>query len=96
MNKFSFVVMAIVIATIGNINIYGQEFEDTLQSIHLGNVVVTANHTATLQRLAPAMIQVVGKRLFSSVNAECAADALSYQPGVRIEDDCSNCGGCEG
>ena len=92
MNKFSSVVMAIVIATIGNINIYGQEFEDTLQSIHLGNVVVTANHTATLQRLAPAMIQVVGKRLFSSVNAECAADALSYQPGVRIEDDCSNCG----
>lgn len=92
MNKFSLVVMTIVIATVSNINIYGQESEDSLQSIHLGNVVVTANHTATLQRLAPAMIQVVGKRLFSSVNAECAADALSYQPGVRIEDDCSNCG----
>ena len=92
MNKFSLVVMTIVIATVSNINLYGQESEDSLQSIHLGNVVVTANHTATLQRLAPAMIQVVGKRLFSSVNAECAADALSYQPGVRIEDDCSNCG----
>lgn len=28
----------------------------------------------------------------SAVNAECVGDALSFQPGVRVEDDCSNCG----
>ena len=92
MKRFIFVVMTFVIATIININIYAQESEDSLESVHLGNVVITANHTATLQRLAPAMIQVTGRRLLNAVNAACVGDALSFQPGVRIEDDCSNCG----
>ena len=92
MRKLFFVVVAFAIATLTNINVAAQESEDSLESVHLGNVVITANHTATLQRLAPAMIQVTGQRLLSAVNAACVADALSFQPGVRIEDDCSNCG----
>lgn len=87
----SIVVAALMAITTYN-NIYAQEQTDSLESVHLGNVVVTANHTATLQRLAPAIIQVTGRRLFNAVNAECVADALSFQPGVRVEDDCSNCG----
>ena len=88
---FSIVIATCIVVTMSN-NIQAQEKEDSLESVHLGNVVVTANHTATLQRLAPAIIQVTGRRLLSAVNAECVADALSFQPGVRVEDDCSNCG----
>ena len=86
----TFVVAVLMAITLNNIQ--AQEQTDSLESVHLGNVVVTANHTATLQRLAPAIIQVTGRRLFNAVNAECVADALSFQPGVRVEDDCSNCG----
>ena len=88
---FSIVVATCIAITMTN-NIQAQEQTDSLEWVHLGNVVVTANHTATLQRLAPAIIQVTGQRLLSAVNAECVADALSFQPGVRVEDDCSNCG----
>lgn len=86
--------VAAMVATALNISINAQNviLGDSLQEVHLGNVVVTANHTATLQRLAPAIIQVTGRRLLTAVNAECVADALSFQPGVRVEDDCSNCG----
>ena len=86
------IMAAIAMAAIVCINMHAQEQYDSLETVHLGNIVITANHTATLQRLAPAHIQVTGKRLLNAVNAECVADALSYQPGVRVEDDCSNCG----
>ena len=83
------IMAAIAMAANACINMHAQEQYDSLETVHLGNIVITANHTATLQRLAPAHIQVTGKRLLNAVNAECVADALSYQPGVRVEDDCS-------
>lgn len=86
------IMVAIVMAAISCIDMYAQERDDSLETVHLGNIVITANHTATLQRLAPAHIQVTGRRLLNAVNAECVADALSFQCGVRVEDDCSNCG----
>jgi len=30
--------------------------------------------------------------LFEKTNASCLAQGLSFQPGVRVEDDCQNCG----
>lgn len=80
------------LATASAINLQAQEQSDSLEEVHLGNIVVTSNHTPTAQRLTSTHIQVTGHRLMTAVNAECAASALSFQPGVRVEDDCSNCG----
>ena len=31
-------------------------------------------------------------KLFESTHATCLAQGLSFQPGVRVEDNCQNCG----
>ena len=37
-------------------------------------------------------MSVLDAGLFEKTNASCLAQGLSFQPGVRVEDDCQNCG----
>lgn len=67
-------------------------FEITPNGIALDDVVVSASRTATLRREAPALVSVLGADLFEKTNAVCLAQGLSFQPGVRTENDCQNCG----
>lgn len=60
--------------------------------ITLDNVVISANRNASLRREAPALVSVLDADLFEKVNANCLAQGLSFQPGVRTENDCQNCG----
>ncbi|WP_321478865.1 TonB-dependent receptor [uncultured Bacteroides sp.] len=60
--------------------------------VALEGVVVSANRNATIRRLAPALVSVLDTKLFESTNAQCLAQGLSFQPGVRVENDCQNCG----
>lgn len=66
------------------------EVEDS--GIALDEVVVSASRTATLRREAPALVSVLNADLFEKANASSLAGALPFQPGVRVEDDCQNCG----
>lgn len=67
-------------------------FEASPSGIAMDEVVVSASRTATLRREAPALVSVLGADLFEKTNASSLAGALSFQPGVRVEDDCQNCG----
>ncbi len=67
-------------------------FEIEEQQISLDEVVVSASRSATLRKQAPALVNVVNADLFDKVGAACLAEGLSFQPGVRVEDDCQNCG----
>lgn len=67
-------------------------FEITANGIAMDDVVVSASRTATLRREAPALVSVLGADLFEKTNAVCLAQGLSFQPGVRTENDCQNCG----
>ncbi|WP_295935660.1 TonB-dependent receptor [uncultured Alistipes sp.] len=67
-------------------------FEVEESGIAVDNVVVTASRSATLRREAPSLISVLDADLFERTNAACLAQGLSFQPGVRVEDDCQNCG----
>lgn len=67
-------------------------FEIVQQGISMDDVVVSASRTATLKREAPALVSVLDAALFEKTNAACLAQGLSFQPGVRVEDDCQNCG----
>ena len=60
--------------------------------IAVDEVVVSANRSATLRREAPALVSVLDAAVFERANASCLAQGLSFQPGVRVEDDCQNCG----
>lgn len=60
--------------------------------IALNEVVVSANREATQSRLAPNLVSVLTSKVFDNTHAQCLAEGLSFQPGVRVEDDCQNCG----
>ena len=56
------IMAAIAMGAIVCINMHAQEQYDSLETVHLGNIVITANHTATLQRLAPSRRPVISAR----------------------------------
>ncbi len=58
----------------------------------LDQVVVTGTKSETKRRNSASLVSVVPDKLFGLVNACSLADGLGYQPGVRVENDCQNCG----
>ncbi len=61
-------------------------------TLNVDEVVVSANRVETKRREAPALVQVLDNKVFEQSGATCLAEGLPFQPGVRIEDDCQNCG----
>jgi len=64
-------------------------------SQQLNSVVVTANRYATKRQEAATIVNVLSPELFETTAVACVADALSFQPGLRVENSCSNCGKTE-
>lgn len=60
--------------------------------MNLDEVVVSANRSETQRRLAPNLVNVIGGKLFDITQSTCLAQGLNFQPGVRTEDNCQNCG----
>ena len=64
-------------------------------SQQLNSVVVTANRYATKRQEAATIVNVLAPRMFETTAVTCAADVLSFQPGLRVDNTCSNCGKTE-
>lgn len=60
--------------------------------VNLESVVISANHMAVSRRNAPQMVGVISQKTIQMTPNVCAADILSYQSGVRVENNCSSCG----
>jgi outer membrane receptor for ferrienterochelin and colicins len=58
----------------------------------MNEIVVTANRHETMRRDAPSLVNVLEMKTFKNTHSVCLADGLSFQPGVRVEDNCRNCG----
>ena len=68
-------------------------FEVAQNGISMDEVVVSASRSATLRaRGSGAGERARLPSCSSGTNAACLAQGLSFQPGVRVEDDCQNCG----
>lgn len=67
-------------------------FDAEPDNIRIDEVVVSSNRQATLRRLAPTLVTVLDTKLFESTNATNLAQGLIFQPGVRVENNCQNCG----
>ena len=61
-------------------------------ALSLDEVVISANRNETNRRDASVVVGVLSPKIFQATNAVCVAEGLNYQPGVRIENDCSTCG----
>ena len=58
----------------------------------LDQVVVTSSKTETVRRESPSLVNVVSGKTLLNIGASSLADGLDFQPGVRVENDCQNCG----
>lgn len=58
----------------------------------LDQIVVTSSKSQQVRRLSPSLVNVVPGKIFELSGACSLADGLGLQPGVRVENDCQNCG----
>ena len=68
------------------------EFELSGDAVTLDQIVVSSNRSETLKREAPSLVSVVDSEIFDRVSSASLAGGLAYQPGVRVENTCQNCG----
>lgn len=67
-------------------------FEVEEDIIQLETVVISANKNETSRMEAPVVVNVMTPRLFEKTNSVCLAQGLNFQPGLRVENNCQNCG----
>ena len=60
--------------------------------VQLDGVIVSATRSETTRRMSPTLVNVVGMDVYDRGNYTTVAQGLSFQPGVRVENNCQNCG----
>jgi outer membrane receptor for ferrienterochelin and colicins len=67
-------------------------FELKESAFQLHQVVVSANRYETSRREAVSVVGAITPKMFEMVNSAYLADGLNFQPGLRVENNCQNCG----
>lgn len=67
-------------------------FELEEDAVMLDNVVVSANRNETKRREASNIVNLISPKLMETTNSVCLAQSLNFQPGLRVENNCQNCG----
>ena len=60
--------------------------------VQIDGVIVSATRSETTRRMSPTLVNVVGMDTYAKTNSTTVAQGLSFQPGVRVENNCQNCG----
>lgn len=61
-------------------------------SVLMRDVVVSANRYEVDRKEAATIVNVLTPKLFVTTNSVNLAEGLNYQPGLRVENTCQNCG----
>lgn len=67
-------------------------FELEEDAIMLESLVVSSNKNEVRRQDAATIVGVLTPSLMEHVNANNLSQGLNYQPGLRVEDNCQNCG----
>ncbi len=60
--------------------------------IGLNEVVITGSRYEVSRSEAPVIVNVLRPEMLKSAGAVCLSDGLSLTPGLRVENNCQNCG----
>ena len=60
--------------------------------VQIDGVIVSATRSETTRRMSPTLVNVVGMDVYNKTNSTTVAQGLAFQPGVRVENNCQNCG----
>ena len=82
-----------------SVEVLVEEAETTSVSIRiepdvlgLDEVVVSASRYEQNRREAPVRVDVIGQKTLKLTQSVSLADGLNFQPGLRVETNCQNCG----
>ncbi len=67
-------------------------FELIEDMLGLDEVVVSATRNRVEKRNTPVIVSSIKPRLLNATQSVSLADGLNYAPGVRVENNCQNCG----
>lgn len=67
-------------------------FKLKVENVTIDEVVVSANRNEISRWEAPVVVSVASKKLFETVNSLDLAKSLNYVTGLRVENNCQNCG----
>lgn len=67
-------------------------FQMEEESFMTDEVVVSANRNEVSRKSAPVVVNVMNTKLFETVNSTDLAKSLNFQSGLRVENNCQNCG----
>ena len=62
------------------------------ENFMVDEVVVSASRSEMSRRDAPVVVSVLSPILFETVNSTDLAKSLNFQSGLRVENNCQNCG----
>ncbi|SDR94937.1 TonB-dependent receptor [Christiangramia echinicola] len=61
-------------------------------ALGLDQVVISATRNRINLKKAPVIVNVLNSKLFNATQSASVAETLNFQPGVRVETNCQNCG----
>ncbi len=79
-----------VVATIETQNSFSVNLEEDL--LHLEQVVVTADRNARKRTESSVIVNTLNSGLFTTLQTSSLSEGLSFCPGLRVENNCGNCG----
>lgn len=62
------------------------------RSIYFEDVVISADRNGNTRKLSPSLVSVIDMETFEATNSNTLSDGLKFQPGLRVENNCQNCG----
>ncbi len=69
-----------------------QHIQLTEDLLNLDEIVVSGTRYAYDRANAPVVVHVVDNKLLNATQSIAISEGLNYQPGVRVETNCQNCG----
>ena len=67
-------------------------FKMQVEEGSMDEVVVSASRNAVRRCMAPVVVTVMNQQTFETVNAVDLSKSLNFQSGLRVENNCQNCG----
>ncbi|MCB7481807.1 TonB-dependent receptor plug domain-containing protein [Christiangramia sediminis] len=61
-------------------------------ALGLDQVVISATRNRINLKDSPVIVNVLNSKLFNATQSVSVAETLNFQPGVRVETNCQNCG----
>jgi len=71
---------------------YNLDFEMEIDHIGLEQIIVSANRNSGRRREASTIVNTITPKFFERTQSVTLSDGLNFAPGIRMENNCQNCG----